>query len=140
MSIDYSNTPKITVMGEQVEFDSFAGTGAVRLHIDRRDDPWLVPELAKDATDEVRTEASFHAHDAGQECFEGINQRKALDLATERDLACRVEGDEVKDVLADIDADRGKCGRRAIHELLLLLGGVKSWQTNPLGEAAGPFH
>jgi hypothetical protein len=29
----------------------------------------------------------------------------------------------VKDALADIDADRGKSGRRIIHELLLTAGG-----------------
>ena len=42
------------------------------------------------------------------------------DLTAERDLACGVETDEVEDVLADVDADRGKRWRRGIHELLLL--------------------
>ena len=92
-----------------------------RLHIDRRDDPRLVAELAQGAADEMGAEAGLHADDAWRQLLERLGERQPLDLAAERDLAVSAEADEVEDFLADIDADRGKGCNGGIHGLLLRL-------------------
>ena len=85
-----------------------------RLHIDRRDDPGLVAELAQRAADEVRAQARFHADHARRQLLERVGERQPLDLAAERDLAVGVEADDVEDFLADVDADRTRRRRGAI--------------------------
>ena len=83
-----------------------------RLHIHRRNDPRFMPERPQSPAYEMSAEARLEANDAGRNFLEGLNKREPLDLAPESDLPLYIEANEVKDVLADIDADRGKrcCG------------------------------
>jgi hypothetical protein len=64
-------------------------------------------QLTQLPADEVGAEARFHADDAWRQQPEGLNERQSLDLATESNLAVGAKPNDVKDVLADIDADRG---------------------------------
>lgn len=90
-----------------------------RLHIDRRDDPRLVDQLAQRPVDEVGAKACLHADDTRRQLSECLNERQSPDLAAESDLAVRAKANDVEDFLADIDADRGErlCG--GVHGLLL---------------------
>ena len=48
-----------------------------RLHVDRRDDPRLVAELAQGAADEMSAEAGFHADHAGRQLAERLGRAPA---------------------------------------------------------------
>jgi hypothetical protein len=76
-----------------------------RLHIDRRDDPRLVTQLAQRPADKVGAETRFHA-DARGEPSECLNERQSLDLTTKSNLAVCAKANDVEDFLADVDADR----------------------------------
>jgi hypothetical protein len=77
-----------------------------RLHIDRRDDPRLVTQLAQRPADKVGAETRFHADDARGEPSECLNERQSLDLTTKSNLAVCAKANDVEDFLADVDADR----------------------------------
>ena len=66
-------------------------------------------------------EAGFHADHTRWKLFEGLGQRQPFDLATQNNLAVSAEADDMKDFLADVDADRGQ-GR--CSSLLLRCCGV----------------
>src|SRR6187399_2084456 len=56
--------------------------------------------------------AGFHAHDTRGQPPEGLNEGQPLDLAAKSNLAVGAKSNDVEDVLADIDADRGEgCNR-----------------------------
>ena len=76
-----------------------------RLDIDRRDDPRLVAQGAQGPADKVRAQARLHADDARRQLLERICESQPLDLPAEGNLAVGAEPDEVKNLLADIDAD-----------------------------------
>ena len=48
------------------------------LHIDRRNNPWLVAQLTQSPANKVCAEARLHADDAQKELFEGLDQRQSL--------------------------------------------------------------
>lgn len=56
-------------------------------------------------TDKTRAEASLHADDARRQLLEGIDKRQALDLPTEGNTSIRVEADNMKNLLANVDAN-----------------------------------
>src|SRR5512142_2612506 len=58
-----------------------------RLHVDRRDDLRLMAQLTQGSADKVCAEACLHADHTGWQLFKGIQERKALDLATKGNLA-----------------------------------------------------
>ncbi|WP_164829502.1 hypothetical protein [Sinorhizobium meliloti] len=66
----------------------------------------IVTELTQCATDEMGAQAGFHADDARRQLPERVGKGQSLDLATERDPPISIEANDVKDVLADVDADR----------------------------------
>jgi len=66
-----------------------------RLHIDRRDDPRLVPQLAQRPADQVGTEALFDADDARGEPSECLSERQSLDLPTKSNLAIDAKANDV---------------------------------------------
>lgn len=77
-------------------------------------------ELSQNAADEVGAEASSHAAMHGGS-FLNVPTRASRLILTERDLAVGAEVDEVEDVLANIDADRGEWRNGPIRGLLLRL-------------------
>ncbi|WP_247511851.1 hypothetical protein, partial [Bradyrhizobium sp. 157] len=68
----------------------------------------LVTQLTQRPTDKMGAEARLHADDARRQLFKDRNERQPLDLTTKSNLAVRAKANDVEDVLADIDANRGK--------------------------------
>ena len=64
-------------------------------------------------------EASLHADNASRQLLERLLERQAADFTSERNLTVSAKADEVKDFLADIDADRGEGRINGIHDVLL---------------------
>src|SRR6516165_3288809 len=83
-----------------------------RLDVDRRDDPRLVPQRAQCPADKMRAQAGFHADDARRQLLEDLFEIQSPDPPPEGDLAVDAEPDEVKYVLADVDADDREWRRR----------------------------
>jgi hypothetical protein len=67
-------------------------------------------QLPQRPTDKMRAEASLHADDARRQLLEGIDKRQTLDLPAEGNTSIRAEADNVKDLLANVDADGSKSG------------------------------
>ena len=59
-------------------------------------DPWLEIQFAQRTTDKVRAEARLHANYAARQLLERHNQCETFDLASQDDLAVRIEADDVK--------------------------------------------
>jgi hypothetical protein len=59
----------------------------------------------------VRAQASFHADDARRHLLERRRETQALDLPSEDNLPVDAKSNQVKDLLADVDADnhRQRC-------------------------------
>jgi len=76
-----------------------------RFDVDRWDDPWLVSQGAEHSADEVRAQAGFHADDARWQPLERVFETQSPDLPPEGNLPVDAQPDEVKNLLADVDAD-----------------------------------
>jgi hypothetical protein len=74
------------------------------LHVHRWDDARFVPQRPQASAHEMRAQTRLQANDAGRNLLEGLHKREPLDLAAKSDLTVRVEANDVKDVLPDIDA------------------------------------
>src|SRR5262249_24578999 len=111
-----------------------------RLYVNRRDDPRLVPQLAQGTADKVGAEACFHADNAGRQSSECLHERQSLDLATESNLAVSTKTNDVEDLLANVDADRGQ-GWGGHGLLLRLLRGslcrLSLWGKQPVHPISG---
>jgi len=77
-----------------------------RLGVLGRNYPWLKTQFTERATNKMRAEACLHADDAARQLLENVNERQTLDLASKNDLPVPIETDDVKNILANIDADR----------------------------------
>ena len=62
-------------------------------------------QLPQRPTDKMRAEASLHADDARRQLPECLDKRQALDLPTEGNTSIRAEADNVKNLLANVDAN-----------------------------------
>ena len=79
----------------------------VGLHILRRHQPDLMPELRQLARPIMRRGASFHADKTWRQCFEERNHLAAAKLLSDDDLLGRVDAVNLEHVLGDIQTDRG---------------------------------
>jgi hypothetical protein len=68
-------------------------------------------------------EASFHTYDAGRQLSECLNKRQALDLPPEGNMSIRAEANDVKDLLANVDAN----GSEGICEEVVSIAASPSW-------------
>ena len=70
-------------------------------------DPRLVPKSRQCPAHEVRAQARFHTDDARRQPLERIFEAQsfAFDLPTQGNPSIGAQSDEVKDLLADVDAD-----------------------------------
>jgi hypothetical protein len=73
--------------------------------VDRGDDPRLVSQSTEHPADEVRAHASLHADGAWSQLLERIFETQSPDLPAEGDLPIDTKPDQVKNFLADVDAD-----------------------------------
>ena len=62
-------------------------------------------QRAQYPADEVRAQAGFHANDARRQLLEDISETQAPDLPSESDRSVGAEANEVKHILADVDAE-----------------------------------
>jgi hypothetical protein len=106
-----------------------------RLHIDCREDPWLMTKLAQYPANKVSIRAGFHTDNARRQ---GLNERQSLDLATESNFAIRAKANDVEDVFPDVDADRGQGCRGGIRGPLLRMSQDSLCRLSPRGKQ--PVH
>jgi hypothetical protein len=115
-----------------------------RLDVDRRNDPRFMAERSQRPAHEMRAEAGFHANDAGRQFLECRHKVQTLDFSAKRNLSIGRKTDDMKNIFADVDANRCQDGRGALcfcfHGLLLLLLRGQVFADYPAGEAAGPSH
>ena len=104
-----------------------------RLDVDCRNDPRLVPQRAQHPADKMRAQASFHADDARRQLFEDVAETQSLDPPSEGNLSVGSDADEVKYVLADVDADDRKWRRRRFCLWLHAASPVRRCQPTRLG-------
>jgi hypothetical protein len=68
-------------------------------------------------------QARLHADNAGRDLLESLSEGEPLDLLAQNVFPLASKTDQVKDILPDIDADRGKggycCFCFGVHLLLL---------------------
>src|SRR4051812_29357927 len=87
--------------------------------IDRWDDPRLVPQRAQPPTDKGRAQAGFHANNTGRQLLKRLFQIQPPDLLAKSNLPVGPEPDEMKNLLANVDADhrqwRRRCLRTGLH-------------------------
>jgi len=76
-----------------------------RLHIDRRDDPRLKPELSQHSIYKMRAHAGLHSNDTTGQILERRLQRQTLDLLSLIAMTRVVKADAVKRVFCDVDAN-----------------------------------
>ena len=62
-------------------------------------------KLPQGSADKVRAKACLHSDHTRWQLLEGLGQRQSLDLAPKSNLAVNAEADDVKDFLANVDAD-----------------------------------
>src|SRR5262249_1788215 len=75
-----------------------------RFDVDRRNDPRLVSQSAEHSADEVSAQASFHADDARLQLLVRVFETQSPDLLPEGNLPVDAKPDNVKNLLADVDA------------------------------------
>ena len=76
-----------------------------RPDIDRRDNPRLKTQATQRAAHKVRTETRLHPDHTPWQSLEGFAQRETLDLLPQHQITLRIEPNQMKDVLAYVDAD-----------------------------------
>jgi hypothetical protein len=64
-----------------------------------------VPQRTEHSADEVRAQAGFHADDTPRQLLERVFQTQSPDLLPESNLPVDTEPDEVKNLLADVNAN-----------------------------------
>src|SRR4051794_38763821 len=86
-----------------------------RFDVDRRDDPRLVPQGPQRPADKMRAQAGFHADDTSGPLLERPFEIQPPDLLAKSNLPVGPEPDQVKNLLADIDADDGQWRCRGLR-------------------------
>ncbi len=76
-----------------------------RSHVDRRDDPRFKSQTSQRSADKMRAETRLHPDHASRQGFKGGVQRQTLDPSSQDQSALRIEPNQMKDVLADVDAN-----------------------------------
>src|SRR5208337_468816 len=95
----------------------------------------------------MRANAGLHADQAGRQISEAVLKLAARKLGPQDDDAALVEANQVKDILADIDADDGNLGTGfggfavGWHGQLLCSGYplCKRWEEPPVHPISGRF-
>jgi hypothetical protein len=78
-----------------------------RLHVLGRNQPHVVSLRDQHPPEVVRAAAGLHSHETGRQIRQRPNQLRARALSPNDNPASGIKADEVKAVLADVNADRG---------------------------------
>jgi hypothetical protein len=77
------------------------------LHVLRRDQSHVVSLRDQNPPEVVRAAAGLHSHETGRQIRQRPNQLRARARSPNDNPATRIKADEVKGVLADVNADCG---------------------------------
>jgi len=114
------------------------------LHILGRHQPRIMAKRHQPAAQMVRANAGLNADQAGRQISKAVLKLAARNLVLQDDGAALVEADQVKDILADIDADNGNRGHWVWRLCCALALAVPLFRLPPSARGgrgtAGPSH